>query len=79
MARVKILLDQNEDQLDADLAINKAFNLHASGAVHDQEKFNDPAVQHALEQVVDAYAKMYAQLLREISAVLDEEFSDGYQ
>lgn len=77
MAKVKILLEPGETQLDADNAIQKALEYHSSGEVHDDEPFDDPAMVHMAQRMEDIHTRIYADMVREISNVLDEEFSHG--
>lgn len=79
MAKVKIILEKGEDQLDADYALQKALELHTSGNIHQGELFDDPAMVHAAQRMEEIHARIYNEMIREINEVLDQEFSDGNQ
>jgi len=79
MAKVKILLEKGEDQLDADNALLKALELHTSGEIHQGEVFDDPAMLHVAQRAEEIHGKIYSDMIREINEVLDEEYSDGNQ
>lgn len=77
MARVKIFLNKNETELDADHAVQKAMEIHTSGAVHDEQIFSDPAMAHVAQRMNEIHDRMYGEMVREIQDVLDEEYSHG--
>lgn len=77
MARVKILLESGETELDADQALQKALDHHTGGGAHDEEAFDDPAMVHMAERLEDAHNRIYNDMIREISGVLDEGYSHG--
>lgn len=77
MARVKILLEPGESALDADHALHKALEHHASGDAHVEHGFGDPAMVDLSQRADQAHAKMYNEMIREITELLDEEYSDG--
>lgn len=77
MPKVKILLEPGESQLDADHALQKALEHHSLGGAHDEEAFDDPAMVDLSQRLEQDHSKMYANMMREILGVIDEEFSDG--
>jgi len=77
--KVKVFLESGETQLDADYALQKALELHSSGEVHDEQIFDDPAMLHVAERMESIHNKIYADMIREINDVLDEEYSHGGQ
>lgn len=77
MAKVKILLENGETPLDADHALQKALELHTTGEIHDAQAFDDPAMVHVVQRMDDIHTKIYAEMIREITDVLDEEYSHG--
>jgi hypothetical protein len=78
MAKVKILLEPGESQLDADHALQKALEHHSQGSAHDDESFDDPAMVDLAQRLESDHSKMYIEMMREILDVLDEEYSsDG--
>lgn len=79
MAKVKVYLEPGETEFDAEQALQKAFEHHSSGDAHNEESFDDPAMVDLANRLNQAHATMYAELTREITALLDEEFSDGHQ
>lgn len=79
MAKVKILLEPGETELDADIAIQKAFDYHSSGDAHIEEAFDDPAMVHTAQRLEEIHEKIYIEMIREITEQLDKEYSDGSQ
>lgn len=77
MANIKILLEPNETQLDADHALQKALEHHSSGGAHDDEAFDDPAMVDMAQRLEQLHSKIYADMIREIIEALDSEYSDG--
>lgn len=77
MAKVKILLEPGESELDAAHAIQKALDFQSSGSAHDTEVFDDPAMVHMAQRMEEIHAKIYTEMVREITAVLDEEYTHG--
>lgn len=77
MAKVKVFLENGEDELDAHLALCKALEMHSSGDVHSEESFEDPAMIHAAQAFEEIHRLQYAQMLQEILDALDEDFTDG--
>ncbi len=78
MAKVKIYLAPGETMQQAEDTLLKAMEFHNTGEVHGEE-FPDPAMQATIHKMEEAHRKMYADMLREISEALDEEYSDGNQ
>lgn len=76
MARIKVILEPGETQLDVDNAMEKALAFHTNGDVHSEQSFDDPAMDHVAQRMRDAHSRMYAEMIREISDVLDEEYSE---
>lgn len=76
MAKVKILLEPGETELDADAALQKALEFHSSGDAHSED-FDDPAMVHALQRMDAEHAKIYAEMIREVGDLLDKEYADG--
>lgn len=79
MAKVKIILEKGEDQLDADYALQKALELHTTGEIHQGEHFEDPAMVHAAQRAEEIHDRIYKDMIREINELLDQEYSDGNQ
>lgn len=79
MAKVKILLEDGETELDANHALQKALDFQSSGQAHDNEAFEDPAMVDLSQRLEQDHAKMYNEMMREILEVIDREFSDGNQ
>ena len=76
MPKVRIYLDPGETELDAAHALQKALDVQSSGAAHDEETFDDPAMNHVADRMEEIHARIYTDMLREISDVLDEEVSE---
>ena len=62
---------------EADIALYKAVTFHATGDAH-KEEFQDPAMADIANGVIDKHEKMFAELIREISDLLDQEYDHGY-
>lgn len=77
MSRVKILLEPGETELDAAHDLQKALEFQSSGAAHDDQAFDDPAMVDLAQRLESDHSKMYTNMMREILDVIDEEFSDG--
>jgi len=76
MARVKIILDKNETMHEAEETLFKALNMQRTGDVHKGD-FVDPAMTDVALRMKGAHEIMYKEMLEEIEAVLDEEYTDG--
>lgn len=72
--KVKVLLDKNEDELDAHIALEKALNLHTSGDIHIRESFDDPAMVDLSQRMNSIHEDIYQDMIREINEELDKEF-----
>ena len=76
MAKIKILLEPGETEIDADAAIHKAMEFHANGDVHDEEAFDDPAMVHMAQRMEELHTKAYDAMIREIIETLNKEYSE---
>ena len=74
MAKVKILLEKDESELDAQIAIQKALDIHTKGDTH-KESFEDPAMVHTIQYMEELHEKTYKAMMQEIMEELDEEYS----
>lgn len=74
MAKVKVILEKGETKADADEALFKALNLHASGDIHVTESFEDPAMIDTTNVLKDKYEKIYADMIQEIFNELNKEY-----
>jgi len=74
MAKVKVFLEKGETELDAQIAIEKALQLHSSGDIHT-ESFEDPAMIHAQQRFEEIHDRIYKEMLDEIMDELDKEYS----
>lgn len=77
MAKVKVFLEDGEDDFEAHVALCKALEHHSSGGTHDEEAFEDPAMLHAAQAFEEIHKIQYAKMLQEILAALDGDYSDG--
>jgi hypothetical protein len=73
MARVKIFLDVDETQSEAESDLVKALSFGTSPQAHDKEKFDDPAIQHASEHLDQMQKHIYADMMNEIIEALEAE------
>lgn len=74
MAKVKIFLGKDETIEEVESDLNKAFNFHASGEVHDEQMFNDPAMNHAVQRMDEVQRKIFEEMLREIFDEIDKDY-----
>lgn len=74
MAKVKIYLDSDETQEEAEDSLFKAMNLHNSGDIHSSHSFQDPAMVSVAEKMEREHKKIYADMLQEIFEVLDQDY-----
>lgn len=74
MGKVKIFVDRNETVEDVEDSLLKAMNHHASGDVHDDDDFPDPAMVDVKDRMIIAHDVMYKNLLREVFEALEEDF-----
>lgn len=75
--RVKIILEDGESELDAANSLQKALEFHSSGAAHDDESFDDPAMVDMARKMEEIHSRIYTDMIREINELLDEEYSNG--
>lgn len=79
MSTVKIFLDPNETTDQAEANLYKALGFHVTGEAHAADQFSDPATNQVASVAKTAHEKMYEEMLVEIFAVLDEDFTRGNQ
>ena len=78
MSKVKIYLAPGETLRDAEDSLLKALNHHNSGDAH-VETFQDPAMDSVADRMVSIHSKIYHEMMQEIFAELDKEYSSGNQ
>lgn len=74
MANVKIFLNKGETLEEAEDLLFKSLNLHNSGEVHDEQTFDDPAMDHVCIRLQQEHKRIYQDLLNEIFMVLDQDY-----
>jgi hypothetical protein len=74
MAKVKIYLDEGETIQDAEEQLRKALDLHSSGDIHVEESFDDPAMIHAEQEMVNMHKKVYDDMMKEIIDIINGEY-----
>lgn len=74
MAKVKILLEPGETELDAHEALSKALEIHNNGDTHVKESFEDPAMIHLSQRMDKIHEMIYKDMVQEIIDELDKEF-----
>ena len=77
MARIKIILKNGETREEVEEQLLKALNLHKSGDIHDSEKFEDPAMDDLENKIAKLHELMFQEMLNEVVAEIDREYSDG--
>jgi hypothetical protein len=73
MATIKIFLEDNETEHDVKEMLRKA--LDTDPKEHD-DNFAQPAAKDVYEKMLSEHENMWERMLREISAVLDEEVAE---
>lgn len=74
MAKVKIILEKGETQHEAEQALAKALNHHASGDVHSSHSFQDPAMVDCSNRMEEIFKRINQEMLQEIGEALDEDY-----
>lgn len=77
MAKVKIILDKDETLEVAEANLMKALTFHSSGDAHIEEEFTDPAMIKVADKLEKLHADMYDNMIAEISAALDLDYTHG--
>ena len=74
MATVKVFLEPHETEDDARDLLVKALTHHEAGGEH-KEAFHQPAARDVFTKMINEHDKIWQQMLKEISAVIDDEVS----
>ncbi len=74
MAKVKIILEKGETELDAHIALSKALDLQNSGDIHMRESFDDASMIDTSQQMTKMHDDIYTDMIQEIQDELDREF-----
>jgi hypothetical protein len=74
VSKVKVFLNKGETPLDADLSLLKAIELHSSGDIHVTESFDDPAMIEIAKKLETINKIVYANMIKEIIAALEDEY-----
>lgn len=69
---VKIILEENESEIEATELLIKAMQSHATGE-HHKEDFHQPAARDVVNKLINAHTRMTEEMMREIFKVLEEE------
>lgn len=77
MTKVRIIAEGGETIDEAEEKLYKAMRSHRTGDSHSED-FSDPAMRDLLIKMENEHEEMYADMMREIFEVLDEEYSNGY-
>jgi vacuolar-type H+-ATPase subunit E/Vma4 len=78
MAKVKIYLDKNETQEDAEMQLRKDLDFHDNGDIHERQDYVDPAMQHLMDKLEALHQDMYEELIQEVIREIEKEYEDGY-
>lgn len=76
MATVKIILDKEETELEAQILLHKALSHQLGITSEVEESFDDPAMIHLSQKLEETHAKIYQEMLTEILEALDEDYSE---
>lgn len=79
MPNVKIILDKDETQEEAENMLLKALTSHVNGDIHVKESFEDPAMIDAWNRLSKLHDDVYKDMIAEINDALDSEYQDGYK
>lgn len=74
MPTVKIILDKGETPEQAEDLLLKAFEAKSNGDMHTED-FSDPAMQDALQRMIQIQEDNYQALIQEVIQALDEEYN----
>lgn len=75
--KVQVLLPKDVDEFEADNFLFKALNQQVNGDAH-RESFDDPAMLDMAQRMEAIHDKIYAEMIQEINATLDEDYTqDG--
>jgi hypothetical protein len=72
VAKVKVFLEPHETEDDARDLLLKALTHHEGGGEH-QEAFAQPAARDVFNRMILEHDRMWAKMLKEIAALIDEE------
>lgn len=75
MAKIKIFVDKDETKKEAEDMLFKALNLHRSGDAHDSDEFDDPAMDDMFGRISKKHKDIFADMMQEVMAALDEEYN----
>lgn len=75
MSKVKILLDKGETVEEAEQDLIKSLSFQSSGDVHDEEQFNDPAMNEISDKILAMHEAQYQKMLQEIFETLNEDYT----
>jgi hypothetical protein len=73
MAKIKIFLDKDETQREAEDLLFKALNHHNSGNAHS-ESFEDPAMTDVVNRSQELYTKISQEMMQEIQDTLEQDY-----
>lgn len=76
MADIKIILKKDETIEEVDNLLFKALDMHASGDVHLEESFDDPAMVSTFDKLSDEQKKIYLEMLEEIYMEIDKQYME---
>jgi len=71
--KVKIILEKNETEEQAKEQLAKAFGVQASGILHSNDKFEDPAMSEVHQKVLKKHQDTMSLILKEIEKLLKAE------
>lgn len=74
MGKVKIFVDRNETVEGVEDSLLKAMEHHASGDVHENDDFPDPAMVDVKDRMMIAHEIIYRNILKEVFEALEEDF-----
>jgi hypothetical protein len=77
MADIKIILKKDETIEQVDNLLFKALDLHASGDVHLEESFDDPAMISTFDQLEKTQKQIYMEMLEEIFMEIDKQYTES--
>ncbi len=77
MPKIKVLLEKGETVFEAENLLLKALSSHTTGELHEEDRFEDPAMQDLVIRLEEEHSKMFKDMLSEIQEALDSEYQNG--
>jgi len=77
MSKIKIYLDEGEDEYEVESQLLKALLHHSEGDVHLEESFDDPAMVDVSQRMDTIHEQVYREMIAEITELIEEDLGDN--